>query len=391
MTRCADGLAVDSDLVRAAEHATRQALGRLGRAPDLAAVFVCGPEPDDTAAALERVAQLSGATTVVGCSAAGVIGDGHGVELTSSVSVWLAELPGVTARSFHLEVLRTSESIAVVGMPVRTPQDRAVLLLADPYSFPVDSFVEQANDVLPGLPLTGGMASGLRGPGSTRLLVDGVVHDRGAVGVVLGGDVSVRALVSQGCRPVGPVMTVTAAEGNVLLGLAGVGATEKLEQVVMDLPPEEQALVSAGVQLGVSMDEYVDEPGRGDFLVRGVVGAEPDRGGLVVGDVVDVGRTVQFQVRDAQTADADLVATLAGARLTGPVGGALLFSCTGRGANLFLDAGHDVQAVRAGLATEAVAGFFAAGEIGQVAGRNHLHSFTASLLVFGADLPDSAP
>lgn len=382
MTRCADGLAVDSDLVRAAEHATRQALGRLGRAPDLAAVFVCGPEPADTALALERVAQMCGASTVVGCSAAGVIGDGRGVELTSSVSVWLAELPGVTVRSFHLEVVRTSESIAVLGMPVRAPDDRVVLLLADPYSFPVDSFVEQANDVLPGLPLCGGLASGLRGPGSTRLLVDGVVHQRGAVGVVLGGDASVLPLVSQGCRPVGPVMTVTAAQGNVLLGLAGVAATAKLEQVVVDLPPEEQALVSAGLQLGVAMDEYVDEPGRGDFLVRGVVGAEPERGGLVVGDVVDVGRTVQFQVRDAETADVDLAATLARARSLGPVGGALLFSCTGRGANLFADAGHDVQAVRSGLGVDGVGGFFAAGEIGPVAGRNHLHSFTASLLLF---------
>jgi small ligand-binding sensory domain FIST len=389
VARCGDGLAVDADLVRAAEIATRQAVGRLPGRPDLACVFACGPEPAEVAGALERAAALSGARTTVGCSAAGVIGGGRGVELTSAVSVWAAELPDARLRSFHLEVLRTSESIAVMGMPVRQPDDVAALLLADPYSFPVDGFVEQANDALPGLPISGGLASGLRGAGSTRLIVDGRVRDRGAVGVLFGGAVRGTPLVSQGCRPVGPVMTVTAAEGNVLLGLAGRPAVEKLEEVVAGLPPEEQALVTTGLHLGIAMDEYVDEHGTGDFLVRGVAGVEQDRGGLVVGDVVEVGRTVQFQVRDAAAAEADLKAVLAPADAADAAGpaGALLFSCTGRGAGLFGSADHDVLAVRAGLGTDSVAGFFAAGEIGPVGGRNHLHGFTASVLSVGSATP----
>ena len=379
--RCGDGIAVDADLVQAAETATAAALAVLdGTVPDLALVFVCGPEPDDVQAALERAGELVGATTVLGCSAPGVIGGGRGVELTSAVSVWAATLPGVVLRSFHLEVLRTSDSIAVVGMPVLHTDDRAAVLLVDPYSFPVDAFVEQAAEVLPGVPLSGGNASGLRGAGSTRLLVDGVVHDRGAVGLVLGGDLAHRTLVSQGCRPVGPTMTVTAADGNVVLGLAGMSAIEKLEQVVAALPPEEQAMLSSGVHLGVAMDEYADEHRPGDFLVRGVVGAEDDRGGLIVGDVVEVGQTVQLQVRDAVSADQDLTALLA--EVPGTVAGALLFSCTGRGAALFGTADHDVLAVRAGLGVPGVAGFFAAGEIGPVAGRSHLHEFTASVLAF---------
>lgn len=382
MARCGDGLAVDGDLTRAAELAVRQALHRLGCAPDLAAVFVCGPDPAETAAALERAAGLSGATTTLGCSAPGVIGDGRGVERTSAVSVWLAELPGAALRSFHLEVLRTSESIAVVGMPIRAEDDQCVLLLADPYSFPVDSFVEQTNDLLPGLALSGGLAAGLTGPGSTRLMVDGVTHERGAVGVALGGDIALQTLVSQGCRPVGPAMTVTAAEGNTLVELAGTAALDKLEQVLADLPPQEQALVSGGLHLGIAMDEYVDELTSGDFLVRGVAGAGPEGRGLVVGDVVEVGRTVQFHVRDADTASADLRKRLAGARDLG-AGGALLFSCTGRGAGLFPSADHDVRLVSAGLGVPGVAGFFAAGEIGPVARRNHLHGYTASVLAFG--------
>jgi small ligand-binding sensory domain FIST len=387
--RCGDGLAVDADLVRAAEAATADAVASLdGAVADLALVFACGPEPDDVAAALERAGECTGAATVLGCSAPGVIGGGRGVELTSSVSVWAARLPGVALRSFHLEVLRTSETIAVVGMPVLRPDEAAAVLLVDPYSFPVDAFVEQARDALPGLLLSGGNASGMRGAGSTRLLVDGVVHDRGAVGLVLGGDVVHRTVVSQGCRPVGPTMTVTAAEGNRVLALAGVPALRKLEQVLAELPPEEQAMVSGGLHLGVAMDEYADEHGRGDFLVRGVVGADGASGGLVVGDVVEVGQTVQLQVRDAESADHDLTTLLHEVR--GEVAGALLFSCTGRGAALFGSADHDVLAVRDVLGASGVAGFFAAGEIGPVGGRSHLHGFTASVLAF-LDGPPSPP
>ena len=388
MALCGDGLAVDSDLASAAETATRQALEPLGgQPPDLQVTFVCGVAPDAVAGALEHSAEVSGAATVLGCSAGGVIGAGRGVEMVSAVSVWAAVLPDVRVRSFHLEVMRASDALAVVGMPVQHADDEVVVLLADPYSFPVDAFVEQANDALPGLPLVGGLASGVGGAGSTRLLVDGVVHDRGAVGVVLSGDVVARTVVSQGCRPVGPAMTVTAAEGNVLLGLAGQPAIRKLEEVLASLPPEDQALASRGVHLGIAMDEYLDVHGQGDFLIRGLVGADSSRGGLVIGDVLAPGRTVRFQVRDADTATEDLVSLLEAFRTVGgggPADGALLFSCNGRGTALFASADHDVQAVQRVLGAPGVAGFFAAGEIGPVGGRNHLHGFTASVLAFGA-------
>jgi small ligand-binding sensory domain FIST len=180
---------------------------------------------------------------------------------------------------------------------------------------------------------------------------------------------------------------VTKAEGNVLLELAGVPAVKKLEEIVAALPADEQALASRGLQLGIAMDEYAEVHERGDFLIRAVMGVDDQRGGLVVGDLVEVGRTVRFQVRDAQAADDDLRALLAGPGvLGGPnlVEGALLFSCNGRGANLFADAAHDARVVAEHFAHAPVAGFFAAGEIGPVGGRNYLHGFTASIVAFGA-------
>jgi small ligand-binding sensory domain FIST len=388
MARFGDGLAGDSDLVRAAEVAAQQAVEPLaGRTPDLACVFVSGEEPDICSEAALRAADVTGATAVIGCTADGVIGGARGVEAGSAVSVWAGVLPHVQVRTFHLEVMRADEGLAVVGLPERTDDDAVAVLLADPWSFPADGFVERSNEALAGLPIVGGLASGARGAGSTRLLADGRVVDRGAVGVLLGGPVAARALVSQGCRPIGPPMTVTAAEGNVLLSLAGERAIDKLEHVLATLDPREQALASDGLHIGIAVDEYSEEHERGDFLIRGVLGVDRANGGLVVGDLVETGRTVCFQVRDAESADEDLHELLNRFRDQSgfdSVEGALLFSCNGRGAGLFGSSDHDVLAVRRGLATTGVGGFFAAGEIGPVGGRNHVHGFTASVLAFGS-------
>jgi small ligand-binding sensory domain FIST len=219
--------------------------------------------------------------------------------------------------------------MAVVGMPERHDDDSVAILLADPWSFPVDGFVEQTNQALPGLPMVGGMAAGSQGRGSTRLLIDDHVVDRGAVGVMLGGPVGARTVVSQGCRPIGPAMTVTAAEGNTILELAGTPALRKLQEILAMLPPDEQAMVSGGLQLGVARDEYVEEHVQGDFLIRGLAGGDDASGALVVGDLIPVGRTVRFQVRDAAAADTDLREMLAGFRTESvdtPTEGALLFS-----------------------------------------------------------------
>lgn len=378
MGRFGDGIGIGSDLVAAAEAAVARALAPLGgRRPDLGLVFVSG-DPDDLGKAGERACELLGAPAMVGCSAGGVIGGGHGVESVSAVSVFAAVLPQAVVRTFHLEVMPADDRAAVIGLPEHGGSpDEVALLLADPFSFPVEGFVAQAAQTLPGLPFVGGVAHGVQ-PGATRLWIDGRTVDRGAVGVLIEG-ASARALVSQGCRPVGPPMTVTAARGNLLLGLAGMPALDKLRLVLGDLTPPDQALASQGLHLGLAADEYADDH---EYLVRSILGTEDE--GIVVGDLVEVGQTVRLQVRDADAADSTLRDCLS--RAPGdPGSGALLFSCNGRGSHLFGPsyggAGHDEGLVRSVLAADAVAGFFAGGEIGPVGGRSRLHGFTASVLV----------
>jgi small ligand-binding sensory domain FIST len=378
MGRYGDGLGVGHDLVQAAETAVAAALAPLGgREPDLALAFVSGP---DAAGAGERALALTGARATLGCSAEGVVGGGVGVQGVSAVSVWVAILPGATLRTFHLEVLPVDGAAAVVGLPDGTPGDDAMLLLADPYSFPTEGFVEQAALALPGLPVLGGLAHGESGPGSSRLWVDGRTVGRGAVGVVLSGT-GARAALSQGCRAVGPVMTITEAHGNVVLGLAGLPALDKLRDVLSDLAPPDQALASMGLHLGVAADEAEEQP---EFLARTIIGTDEARGGLIVADRIAVGQTVRLQVRDADAADLDLKEVLS-RQPVGVGGGALIFTCRRRGAGLFGPSyggvSHDAIVVREALAADAVAGIFAAGEIGPVGARSYLHGLTASMLL----------
>ncbi len=367
------------------EAATRvaieAALDGLSGPPDLLAVFASGDSVDDLDLVGPLAQEISGAAHVIGCSAAGVCGDGQAVLGEPGVSAWAAVLPDVALRVFHLEVMRSADGLAVVGLPQPREDETAALIFADPFSFPVVSFVERSADVLPGMALAGGLAGGAGASptaGSTRLYLDGRSIERGAVGMLFAGAPG-QVVVSQGCRPVGPEMVVTAVDGNVVLELAGAPALRKLREVLEGLTPQERLSFGGGPQLGVAMDEYQDEHEIGDYLIRAVIGIDEGREAVAIGDVVDVGRTVRFQLRDADAARADLRLRLAPAH---DAQGALLISCNGRGPGMFGSADSDVSLVAECLGGIPVAGLFAGGEIGPVGGQNWLHSFTASVLAF---------
>jgi small ligand-binding sensory domain FIST len=252
------------------------------------------------------------------------------------------------------------------------------LLLADPYSFPADVFLSGLHDQVDvDLPVIGGLASAARGPGGNRLVLDSDVVSDGAVGVVLGG-VELTTVVSQGCRPIGDPMVVTRGEHQVIYELAGRPALERVQSLVHSLGSDDLALAQQGLHVGRVIDEHKVDYGRGDFLIRNVIGADRDAGAMAVGDEIDVGDTVQFQVRDAGSADEDL------RHLMGPhdADAALLFTCNGRGSQLFGAADHDAGVVSDALGGVPIAGMSCAGEIGPVGGRSFLHGFTASVALF---------
>jgi small ligand-binding sensory domain FIST len=256
-------------------------------------------------------------------------------------------------------------------------------MLVDPYTLPVEPLLAQISADHPGLPVIGGFASAGGGPGLAVLMHDGELERQGAVGVALAG-VDVRPCVSQGARPLGPEMVVTAGEGNEIHELASKPALERIREAIEELPPYEKLLAAQGLLLGIVIDENQPEYERGDFLIRGLVGVDEEAGSITVGERVRVGQTVRLQVRDGDSADEDLREALDRKRqeLSGPPAGALLFTCNGRGSHMFGRPDHDAVALDEAFAGAPAAGFFCAGEIGPVGDRNFLHGFTATVAVF---------
>src|SRR5437588_6686286 len=378
-TRIATGLAVDDAGVDAfAEAAGRAALGLGGAPSDLAVVFGGAPNLDHLEDGLRIVRDRIGADAVVGCGAQGVLASGRELE-DGGVAVWAASLPGAGIEPFHLEAVPAAEStVALTGMPAVDDAD-ALILLADPYTFPVEPLLQAMGDEQPGLPVIGGLASAGGGPGEGALILGGDVVTEGAVGVALRG-VDVRPCVSQGARPIGPEMVVTAADGNVIEELASKPALERLKEAITELDFGDRAMAAQGLLLGIVIDENRPEYERGDFLIRGLLGADEESGTIRVGEQVRVGQTVRLQVRDGESADVDLREALG--RLPDAPAGALLFTCNRRGSTLFDTPDHDARALEHAFGGAPVAGFFCAGEIGPVGARNFVHGFTATVAVF---------
>jgi small ligand-binding sensory domain FIST len=388
-------------------HATGEAIGQVidqvGRHPDLAILFVTRPHAATLAEAAEAVTQLLAPTLLIGCAAESVVGNQREIEQAPAVSLWAAltgpiapvrlwvefeapEIggpdvggPGAGGRGDDEEADRGPTPL-VAGWPDDLPfEPQALLLLADPFTFPVELLLRGLADEHPGLPVVGGMASAARRPGENRLILNDQVFTDGAVGVLLGPGVTVSTVVSQGCRPIGRPLAVTRSEGNIIYELAGQPALHRLVQMAKDgMSDRDIELINQGLHMGLVIDEHKIDFGRGDFLIRNVIGADRANGAIALGDEVAVGATVQFHVRDAEAADEDLRELLADRHADA----VLLFTCNGRGSRLFAKPDHDAGVIGDLLGDPPVSGFFAAGEVGPVGGRNFLHGFTASMALF---------
>lgn len=381
--KVAVGLSEHSDAVEAFSEAAADAARGLEAACDLAVVFAASPHIGHAEEVLSAIHEHLGPASLIGCAAGGVLAAGREIEEGPAAVVWALAAPGARISTHHLTAERAGDEVSIEGIP--DDPGEATLVIADPYSFPTEALLAALNESHPGVPVLGGLASAALG-GHGVLLRDGDVCREGAVACALSG-VPLIPCVSQGAVPVGPEMRITAAEGNVIEELAGKPAIERLTEVITSLPEPEQQLARGGVMLGIVIDENKPDYERGDFLVRPIIGADQASGRIAVGEQVRMGRTVRLHVRDAASADEDLREALARqseALGAGGAAGALLFTCNGRGSHMFAQPSHDAGAVRDALGVPA-GGFFCAGEIGPVGGRNFLHGFTATMAVFAAE------
>jgi small ligand-binding sensory domain FIST len=380
--RVAVGVSDLPDPVEAFASAAQSASAGLDDAScDLALVFASAQHLGGSQALLDAVHSELDAGSLIGCGAGGVLGGGRELEVGPGAVVWALAAPDARIATHHLEAA-PAEADRIDGLPDPADLGEALILLADPYTFSAEGLLASLNQSRPGMPVLGGLASAAAG-GSAALFCNTDVLHSGAVAVTL-SDVDLIPCVSQGATPVGPEMTITAARGNLISELASQPAIERLRDAIAELDPHDQLLAAQGLMLGVVIDENQPSYDRGDFLVRPILGAEPESGTIALGERVRVGQTVRMHVRDGATADEDLreaLRTQAEALGVDGAAGALLFSCNGRGSHMFDVPDHDAAALEDTLGAPA-AGFFCAGEIGPVGGRNFLHGFTATIAVF---------
>lgn len=372
-------LVVDEHGGRALERALEETWEAGAPPTDLVLLFA-SPAYADELPRLVRVAyRESGASVLVGCSAQGVIGSAREVEGRPALSLLRLALPGTRLESARF-TQADLEAEAPFGDPAQSPN--GWLVFADPFHLDCEALLGRLQRDYPDASVVGGLASGAIRARSTAVFLNGEVYEDGAVGVSFSGPAQLRAIVSQGCTPIGEPWIITDAQHNILKRVGNRPAYEVLIETVRALPPEAQRRVRGNLFVGLAMDEYRESFQRGDYLVRNLVGADPEKGLLAVGAHLRVGQTLQFQLRDRATAHEDLQALLAAA--AADLGGqrplaALLCACNGRGVGLFGEPDHDARTLAALFGPLPVAGLFCSGEIGPVGRKLFLHGYTASI------------
>jgi len=382
----AAGVQTDHDPLAAGAKAAAQAADGLGGQPaDLALVFASGRYLEAPEALLEGIHSSLAPDVLIGCGARGVLADGRELELGTAVVVWAATLADGSSANPFMAGCGGHADGELEGMPEIEGTDAAILL-ADPHTFATDRALSEFAQRAPEVPVLGGITSARTALNTGALFYGERLIEDGAVGVTLTG-VELLPCVSQGAAPFGREMTITRAQGNLIHELAGRPALEAIERTVSELSPREQALIAQGVLIGIVIDTGKPSYEQGDFLVRGVLGADRESGAVAVGATVHEGQVVRLHARDARSADEDLRNALAD-RVRAMEGrspaGALVFTCNGRGRAMFSVEDHDAAAIRRELGGAPSAGFFAAGEIGPVGGRSFLHGFSATVAVFAA-------
>ncbi|MBS0190369.1 MAG: FIST N-terminal domain-containing protein [Phycisphaerales bacterium] len=420
--RIASALSAQPETTSAVDAACEDCIAQLGGAGcDLAMVFFSSHHVEQAQGISARVAEVLRPAHRIGVSAESVLAGGIELERAPGISILAMSLPDVRVTTFTsdsfppLEAKEPEHAVVLAGGIGAAEDSAATFVFADPFSIPTLALVPALNrarrrgaDGKPRGFVLGGLASAAKAPGGNAFFLNRRTERFGAVGVTLSGAIEVSSIVSQGCRAVGAPLVITRAKNNLILQLGGRPAREVMKDVVMQMTPAERGALSTGLFLGRVINEYKDRFGRSDFLIRAVTGEDPASGAIAIGDFVRAGQTVQFHVRDSQTASQDLALLLDSQRLYERPAGGLLITCNGRGTRLFSEKNHDAGAVSRAFgqvvageqlakpgamitsssmpagASFPLGGFFAAGEIGPVGSESYLHANSACLALFRA-------
>jgi small ligand-binding sensory domain FIST len=359
-------------------------------APVTLGLVFMSPDFFPHAAATLEILRVHGRIPLLaGCSGAGLIVGEEEMETATGLVLALYSLPGAQLKGIRFTQSQVEEATSGTYWHLETgiepSQTNGWLMFHDPFHMDAENWMRIWNEAYAPVPTFGGAASGIFSEQTTQIYLNGEVFEDGGIAISVGGDVKLAGVVSQGCTPIGEPWTLTRVEQNLIHQIANRPAYTVLAETFQKLPPADQQKARGNLLIGLVVNEYLEDFHRGDFLVRQLIGGDPNSGILAVGALPRAGQTMQFQRRDASAATEDMSELLARAKkgLGGaPVYGGCICCCNGRGKNLFGVANHDAALIQKQLGPLTLAGFFCNGEIGPVGEKSFLHGFTAALALF---------
>ncbi len=368
--------------------AAEEALADCGGQPSCGFVFLSPDWLPQIHEVLDLVRLHGRVPLLLGSVGGGLIGVSQEAEGASGMSLLLVRLPQSTFTPVCISNEQIEESSGPAYWQMETglnPDDvKSWIVLANPFAAGLENWLTEWNVAFPEAATIGGLASGISGNGESALILDGELIDAAVLALAVKGG-KIRTLVSQGCKPVGEPFTITQAEQNLVYALGSRPAYQVLSETFTALSDEEKERARGNLFAGLAASEYVADLKRGDFLVRNLLGADPQSGAVAIGARARTGQTLQYQMRDRITAHADLV-ELAKHQLNeaGPPFASLVFSCNGRGHGFFGTRDHDAATLAEIFGPVPSAGFFCNGEIGPIVQASYLHGYTASVALFCA-------
>lgn len=354
---------------------------------DLALLFVNTRLARFLPAIVNRVNETLHPVALAGCTASSIIGAGSDRAQGPAISLLALRLPGAKITTLRLgEWLRDAEDDperwrAALDLPVEDVN--GLFLFADPFRTDAQTLLSGLHLAYPEAAIVGGVALGSVQHRQTWVVADEEIAGEGAVAVAIGGDYTIEPVISQGCSPIGQTWTITGASKQWIDTIAGQPAMDVLLDTLRTIPPEQRERAGRNLFAGLAADEYRDVFDRGDFLIRGIAGVERESGAIALNALPRIGQTIQFQVRDAQTARDDLQAALE--RASNQLGekrtpiAAVLCASSERNDGLLGEANADVAAIESHFPDVPVAGLACSGEIAPIGRKPFLHGFTAAM------------
>jgi small ligand-binding sensory domain FIST len=378
---------IEACVEEAVENVTQQLAGREA---DLTIIFVSPHFRTQYRAIPQLLRDSMPVGMLLGCSGGGIIGGGKEVEQQPAFSLTAAHLPGVDLKTIQSDTMNlpdpdTAPSVWHEWLGVDPATNPDFIVLADPFSFRAEEFLAGMDFAYSRSAKVGGLASGAQAQGGNALYLDDKIHNGGLIGVALSGNIQLDTIVAQGCRPIGQPMNITKCDQYQLLEVDGQPPLEKLEAMVETLSEDDRKLLRTSLFLGIEMNPMKEDPGKGDFLIRNLMGVDQETGSLSIGAPLREGQLVQFHLRDKVMSSEDLKVMLSKYQNNDGwqnAKGALLFSCLGRGEYLYGKPNHDSDMFKTEIGNIPLGGFFCNGEIGPVGQSTFLHGYTSSFGIF---------